>query len=265
MKPMRITVILLLSLILSAPIIARAAAPDNQVHRTATPLIPPKSPTPQPETAGTPTSQIQPADMQTSPVQVAPVGFWEWLWASPKFWQVLPSLITGFMALIVGLILLNFNHWSTRRSARQDHIRMLMDIDNQLIGRPYLWAIYGHALTPSSEDKKEELERLMAITADYRTLQEDALMYACFNMFEAVYDFHRHLGFFRWHKRIVSRLMFWSDRRKADQEYKDSWDRFAKDFFSADGGRRSWELFQRQRNLYSESFQRWVEDFRKHK
>lgn len=112
-----------------------------------------------------------------------------------RFWQILPSIITALMALVVGLIVLNFNHWSTRRSARQDHIRMLMDIDSRLIERPYLWTVYGHR-PEAIEGKDDALKQLLTDTKNYRELQEDALMYAFFNMFEAVFDFHRHLGFF---------------------------------------------------------------------
>jgi hypothetical protein len=182
------------------------------------------------------------------------LGFWD------RFWQVLPSVITALMALIVGLIVLNFNHWSTRRTARQDHIRMLMDIDSRLIERPYLWTVYGQKLQ-AVPGKEEELEQLLTNTKNYRELQEDSLMYAFFNMFEAVFDFHRHLGFFGWRRiprAIVSRIMFWSDRRIADNEYKESWDRFANDFFSDKEDRRSWKLFERQNKLYSKSFQDWV-------
>jgi YD repeat-containing protein len=41
------------------------------------------------------------------------------------FWKNLPSIITALMALIVGLFALNFKSWSTRRIARQDHIRKM--------------------------------------------------------------------------------------------------------------------------------------------
>ena len=183
------------------------------------------------------------------------LGFWD------RFWQVLPSIITALMALVVGLIVLNFNHWSTRRTARQDHIRMLMDIDSRLIERPYLWSVYGQKVE-AVDGKEDVLEELLANTTNYRELQEDALMYAFFNMFEAVFDFHRHLGFFSWRRiprAIVSKLMFWSDRRRTDKEYKESWDRFANDFFSDKENRRSWKLFARQKNLYSKSFQDWVQ------
>src|SRR5437899_1345325 len=182
------------------------------------------------------------------------LGFWD------RFWQVLTSVITALMALVVGLIVLNFNHWSTRRTARQDHIRMLMDIDSRLIERPYLWTVYGQKLE-AAEGDEEALKQLLTKTKNYRELQEDSLMYAFFNMFEAVFDFHRHLGFIGWRRiprAIVSKIMFWSDRRKADKEYKESWDAFAKDFFSDKEGRRSWTLFERQQRLYSESFKDWV-------
>jgi hypothetical protein len=184
-------------------------------------------------------------------------GFWD------RFWQVLPSLITALMALMVSLIALNFNHWSTRRTARQDHIRMLMDIDKELIQRPYLWTVYGQNPEPA-EGMEEKLKDLLTATRNYRELQEDALMYAFFNMFEAVYEFHRHLGLYGWRRiprAIASKLMFWSDRRKVDEEHKESWDRFATDFFSDEKGRRSWKLFNRQRNLYTVSFQEWVDKY----
>jgi hypothetical protein len=187
------------------------------------------------------------------------LGFWD------RFWQVLPSAITALMALVISFIALNFNHWSTRRTARQDHIRMLMDIDKELIARPYLWTVYGQNPGPP-EGMEEKLKQLLTDTKNYRELQEDALMYAFFNMFEAVFEFHGHLGFYGWRRIprwVASKLMFWSGRRKADQEHKESWDRFATDFFSEDEGRRSWKLFARQRDLYTVSFQKWVEEFHK--
>jgi hypothetical protein len=103
---------------------------------------------------------------------------------------------------------------------------MLMDIDGRLIERPYLWSVYGEKVEAVA-GKEEALEQLLTTTTNYRELQEDALMCAFFNMFEAVYDFHRHLGFFpvawwRIPRAIVSKLMFWSDRRRRDKEYKNT-------------------------------------------
>jgi len=133
---------------------------------------------------------------------------------------------------------------------------MLMDIDTRLIERPYLWTVFGKMLETEAGAERA-LNDLLDKTKNYRELQEDSLMYAFFNMFEAVFDFHRHLGFFGGRRRIISKMIFSSDRRRTDKEYMESWDKFAEDFFRE--GRRPWKLFNEQKEFYSKSFQEWVE------
>jgi hypothetical protein len=173
--------------------------------------------------------------------------------------KVLPSLIAGLFAVFLGFLALNFNEWSTRRTARQDHIRMLMDVDSRLIERPWLWSIYRNRLE-AKEGDEEKLKQIMDITKNYRELQEDAMLYLFFNMFEAVHDFHQHLGF-DYSKDGSRKGLFdflpYKARRKADLEYKQSWDRFAQDFFCGDGGERAWTTFEAHRHLYSDSFRTW--------
>jgi len=178
------------------------------------------------------------------------------------FLKVILALITALVGIFVGYQAWKFNQWSTRRTARQDHTRMLIDVDSRLIERPWLWSIYRKRLE-AKEGDEQTLKQVMDSTKNYRELQEDAMLYLFFNMFEAVHDFHQHLGFDDskndYRKGLLDFLPSRAAQRKADLEYKESWDRFALDFFSGENGGRAWTTFEMHKYLYSTSFQEWVE------
>jgi hypothetical protein len=144
-------------------------------------------------------------------------------------------LPTTCATLFVGFLVWLFNQWSIRRSARQDHIRMLLDIDKQLIEKPELWLIYDDYPAPAGRQQDP-----------WDPARREAFIYFHLNMFEAVFDFHRWLA------------PTW----EVDKEYEKSWKHYVKDFFDRSSeARRVWEI-QRTRTLYSTGFVSFIQDAR---
>jgi hypothetical protein len=150
--------------------------------------------------------------------------------------QIPVWLPTTCATLLVGLLVWWFNQWSIRRSARQDHIGMLLDIDKQLIEKPELWLIYDDYLAPSGVKNDP-----------WDPARREAFIYLHLNMFEAFFDFHRQLA------------PLWV----ADEEYEKSWRHYIKDFFDRSSeARKVWDK-QRARQLYSIGFVGFIQDARK--
>jgi hypothetical protein len=142
-----------------------------------------------------------------------------------------------------------------------------MEIDSRLIENPHLWSVYGKTVSIPADEKQ--------VNKDWRAAQEEALIYTFFNMFEAVYDFHRHLGFYEqsgdadqenkdaleeFIKSLFNKLSkrtLSAERKNADQEYKDAWETFVRDFFNKLCPR-SKSIFSARQDYYSKSFRDWV-------
>ena len=146
-------------------------------------------------------------------------------------------LPTTCATLLVGFLVWWFNQWSIRRSSRQDHVRMLLDIDRQLIEKPRLWLIYDDYPIPSGEKKDEDT---------WDPARREAFIYFHLNMFEAFFDFHRQLA------------PLWD----ADKEYEKSWRLYIKDFFKRSSeARKVWDRPQ-TKNEFSKGFVRFIADAR---
>lgn len=92
-------------------------------------------------------------------------------------------VVTAIGVLLFGLLTWRFNERSIRRLARQDHIRILVEIDKNLIQYPELWRIYSDEYPPQSATTDPSNDHA----------RRKALIYLFLNMFEAEFDFDRHL------------------------------------------------------------------------
>jgi hypothetical protein len=146
-------------------------------------------------------------------------------------------IVTATLAVLFGLLAWRFNERSIRRLARQDHIRMLIDIDKIYVERPTLWRIYENEFSSLPEpDPVDHWEKA----------RRRGLIYLYLNMFEAAYDFDRHLNW---------RNLNW--RTQSDREYLDSWAAFVKDFFARSP--EAVELMQTSKEIYSKGFVEFVD------
>ena len=180
---------------------------------------------PQPEIASVPAGKPEPAGTSNAS------------WVS-MIAGVAP-IVTASVALFFGLLAWRFNERSIRRLARQDHVRMLVDLDKLFIERPQLWMIYREDFKdlplPHDSDQKTEAAR------------RRALIYLLLNMFEVVFDFDRHLNW---------RNLNW--RTKSDKEYMDSWKLFIRDFFHRSP--EAVEVMTGSKDFFSCSFVKFIQE-----
>jgi hypothetical protein len=142
-----------------------------------------------------------------------------------------------------GLLAWRYNERSIRRLARQDHIRMLIDIDKIYIERPTLWRIYADEYQNLPEPGSDEAK---ASAADpWEPARRRGLIYLYLNMFDAAYDFDRHLNW-----RNLSR------RTASDREYLESWTVFVRDFFARSP--EAFKLMNASKDIYSKGFVEFV-------
>ncbi len=153
------------------------------------------------------------------------------------------QIITGAVAVMFGLLAWRYNERSIRRLARQDHIRMLIDIDKIYIERPTLWRIYADEYQNLPEPGSDEAK---ASAGDpWEPARRRGLIYLYLNMFDAAYDFDRHLNW-----RNLSR------RTASDREYLESWTVFVRDFFARSP--EAFKLMNASKDIYSKGFVEFV-------
>jgi hypothetical protein len=142
--------------------------------------------------------------------------------------SVMP-IVTGIVAVFFGLLAWRFNERSIRRHARQDHIRMILEINRIVIEHPELYCIF-----PGERDMPRE------------RVQSYALISLFFNMFDAVFDFERHLN--------IGNLNW---RTRADRENFEAWEATIRDFFKeAPEAKHDWH---KDRHVYNKAFVEWVD------
>jgi hypothetical protein len=147
------------------------------------------------------------------------------------------GLIPASAALLVGFAVWWFNQLSIRRSARQDHVRMLLDIDRQLIEKPELWLVYDDFPVPSGEKKDK---------CAWDPARRKAFVYFHLNTFEAFFDFHRSLA------------PIW----EVDKEYEKSWKHYIKDFFKRSPEARELWGESRTQDQFSKGFVDFIREAR---
>jgi hypothetical protein len=150
-------------------------------------------------------------------------------------------IVTATVAVLFGLLAWRFNERSIRRMARQDHIRMLVDIDKIYVERPTLWRIYDNEFPGMPESSPAD---------PWEPARRRGLIYLYLNMFDAAYDFDRHLNW-----RNLNR------RTQSDREYLDSWKIYIKEFFER--STEAAEVMRCSRDIYSKGFVQFIEEARK--
>lgn len=150
--------------------------------------------------------------------------------------EIMP-IVTAAVALFFGFLAWRFNQWSIRRQARQDHIRMIIEVNRIFIDRPDLHCIF-------SKDNYISVPE-MPNTPEAQ-VQKKALIDLFINMFDAVFDFVRPL------KEINAR---W--RTKVDEEYLNAWEATIREFFQESPEAKS--AWERDRHIYSKGFVKWID------
>lgn len=89
------------------------------------------------------------------------------------------SIISFVITFVTVIFTYRFNRITIRNSAKQEHQKMLLDINKILITEPSLWTIYDNHILNSSVVRTPELEA-----------KKDALIFYYLNFFDVVYEFY---------------------------------------------------------------------------
>ena len=125
-----------------------------------------------------------------------------------------------------------FNNQSTRRTARETHMKMLFDVGQSFVTSPKLWMLSDTHGSTEGRDTPEEIAK------------RRAFFYQHLNMFDLVWDFYEN---------VIKK------RNRVDQGYWDSWQRYMKQFFRDSSEARSLFYDPRTREIYSEDFVGFIE------
>jgi hypothetical protein len=187
-------------------------------------------------------------------------GYVNWVITRPTSVSAVAHTISVVVAIVVGLLAIVFtwryNERSIRRSARQDHIRMLMDVDQRIIqneGMSYIFDSVRDAKT--QEPRTPSSPPLYNVDDPVERKRRQALIYMVINMFDAVFDFDQSLTLsnFTWH-------------HGADKSYRKAWENYIRQFFRDSTEAKSLldkllsDLSSQHRasQIYTPNFLRWL-------
>jgi hypothetical protein len=139
-----------------------------------------------------------------------PRAFWQhFKCGEPPAYSALGTLIAAFFAAMIGVIALRINANTVRGQRVHEQIRMVLEIDKEMISCPQLWGIFGEVVPPAER-------------ADPAILwKQKAVVFSYFNMFDFVYGFYA--------RRIWMWLWPWPFNRDK-QDWK-AWKAYMRNFF----------------------------------
>lgn len=89
------------------------------------------------------------------------------------------SVISFMLTIVTVIFTYRFNRITIRNSAKQEHQKILLEINKMLLAEPELWTVYDqhpmNAVTPKSPQLQAKVE---------------ALVYYYLNFFDVVYEFY---------------------------------------------------------------------------
>lgn len=89
------------------------------------------------------------------------------------------SIITFLLTILTVVFTYRFNRITIRNTAKQEHQKMLLEVNKMMIADPTLWTIYDdHPLAEGRVFTKEEQGR------------KEALIYYYLNYFDVIYEFY---------------------------------------------------------------------------
>jgi hypothetical protein len=131
------------------------------------------------------------------------------------------SIISFCLTFLTVIFTYRFNRITIRNSAKQEHQKMLLDIDKILITEPSLWTIYDNHNLNSTTVRTPELEA-----------KKEALIFYYLNFFDVVYEFYN--------KHII--------QNKNDKETWKAWKEYMDSFIRGSSQARS--IIKRSKQWY---------------
>ena len=228
----------------------------------------------------------------TSAVDECKIGFqfsWLWLKCNATAVGAVASSTSAVIALVIGYLVFRLNRNIRRGQVAHEQMRMLLEIDDELIERPELWAVHGTTFLPavevdklvgdfgtaSTEKEKSEVALKIANVLSAAPKPEDIIklrklgfVSRYFNFFEMLFVNYGKKPFLRRHpeKFWESLEGFWNRHLEKywgkllpewNEDWK-AWRTYITVFFqSNEYARNQWTEFAKP-GIYSESFTKFM-------
>jgi hypothetical protein len=191
----------------------------------------------------------------------------------PPAYSAIAAIVAVFCTVIVALLTLWLSYIIRRGQIAQEQVKMVLEIDSELIKSPDLWVVHGKKYVPVPESTDAIASTLKKVAASAKEteqaataaleaiktrptvapatgtgytsqeLRQLALVARYFNMFDFIYS------------AIGRSRLKWT----RGDEWK-AWKNYMRDFFDDNAiALRAWNEFN-QSKLYTESFKKFVED-----
>lgn len=146
-------------------------------------------------------------------------------------WLIVISALSFVNSVIFTFVLWRDNYVLLRSTARQEHNRLLLDIDKYLVDSPDLWAMWDEHGTKSNLSPEQQMKIRQFV-------------YLVMNVYETVYDFYHHLV----------------RRNKADEAHWKKWHNIITEFLCSSRFAREVVADIKHRCNYSEGFITYLEN-----
>ncbi len=141
------------------------------------------------------------------------------------------SIFSLIISTIAAVIIWKFNSISIRNTSRQEHNKLMLEINKLLIENPELWAVYdNHPVNKSIKDTSDHLVHA----------KRTAFIYHYINFFDILFDFY-------------NRQIFQNKNDKADWK---AWDSFITHYFK--GSTEAREVYKNSFGLFDDDFSRYI-------
>ncbi|MFH0815814.1 MAG: hypothetical protein V1934_03240 [Methanobacteriota archaeon] len=141
------------------------------------------------------------------------------------------SIISLAISLFVAYRGWKINEIALRRSFRQEHYRMLLEVDKHLMQNPELWKTY---------DKYKDDEVNLDEKGSQR--RRRAFIYLHLNLFEMIFDYYEYL----------------SNKNKLDINYWNAWNRYIYQFFRESSEARAIFKEKVTQEIFSDSYNKYI-------
>jgi hypothetical protein len=216
---------------------------------------------------------VPPSLTPAPPVDACKVGgfhflSWSWLKCNSGAVSAVASLASAIIAFVIGFLVFLLNRNIRKGQVAHEQMRMLLEIDGELVDRPELWAVHGttylSAPFPSKEfDTSVEAFR-KASPADKPAAAQAVADALCANpnateivKLRQLAFTTRYLNFFEILFANYGKKTFWRRHPEKNEEWK-AWRAYIVDFFKDNKyAQDEWKKFA-QKHIYSESFEKFM-------
>lgn len=142
------------------------------------------------------------------------------------------SILAPSVAVVAAAFTITNNRKVIRNTSRQEHVRLFIEVDKQMLNDPELWAIYdGHEICKTFTDNV------------IKKAKRKTFIFLILNCHDCIFDFYNNT--------------IW--KSKTDKLYWEHWDRLLKQFFFSSTEVREVATYAIKTKIYHEKFVQYMQ------